>query len=61
MNLQSNDNAYSSRLLVIVLYILHVIYLELDAVISVQTCRLFNNLFIELPVNTATDKRNILR
>lgn len=61
MNLQSNDNAYSSRLLVIVLYILHVIYLELDAVISVQTCHLFNNLFIELPVNTATDKSNTLR
>lgn len=61
MNLQSNDNAYSSRLLVIVLYILHVIYLELDAVISVQTCPLFNNLFIELPVNTATDKSNTLR
>lgn len=59
MNLQSNDNAYSSKLLVIIL--LHVIHLELDAVISVQTWHLFNNLFIELPVNTATDKRNILR
>lgn len=59
MNLQSNDNAYSSKLLVIIL--LHVIHLELAAVISVQTWHLFNNLFIELPVNTATDKRNILR